>query len=237
MSVASMKIWLFLLSTASAFAQIERPMVGVMLDSTGGARPVFGTLASATPGDTILTGVLSMQCSASECLMKTLDQIVATSGKAADAPAGPAIFGAGYVYFPASQQLARWKEGALEPIPFTPDGEILALRPNGDGLDYAVERDGGTWIEHVDNVPRVVNILPPAHAAMLLDDAVLLALDDAVHLLQPDGVDTILPVGGVESFIAMNDRHNRTIEFVTPQGMWAFDLATHTLALLPGVAP
>ena len=231
-----MKLFLLLIAGVCGFAQIERPRLGFMLDQNNDARPVTGTLASATPGDPVLHGVLSMACSAQQCLAKTDAAVVSTSGDTANAPAGPAIFGGPYIYFPQSQILARWEAGIVEPVPFTADGEVLALRAAGDGLDYAVERGGATWIEHVsliDNSLRVLNMVPEAHAAILRNGETLLATDDAVHLLRPDGTETVLAAPAVQSFVVMGDG---CVEFVSPQGMWGFDWLRNQVFLLPGVA-
>jgi hypothetical protein len=231
-----MKLLLLFAASVCAFAQLERPLVGVMLDQNGDARPVLGAAASATLGDAILQGVLSMECSSRGCLAKTAAALVSTSGETADAPEGPAIFGGSYVYFSTSRQLARWHEGILEPLALVADGDLLALRPNGDGVDCAVERDGATWIEHwspTDNSLRVIAAFGAATAAMFADETTLLATADAVRLLRPDGTDAVLPVAGVQAFIRMSDGY---VEFVTSQGMWVLDLARSSLSLLPGVA-
>jgi len=231
-----MKFFLLLILSACAFAQLERPLVGVMLDQNGDARPVLGAAASATLGDAIWHGVLSMECLSRGCLAKTAAALVSTNGEAADAPGGPAIFGGAYVYFSTSEQLARWHEGILEPQAFAADGELLALRPEGDGVDCAVERNGATWIEHwsyTDNSLRVVALLGAASAAMFAGETTLLAAADAVHLFRADGSDTVVPVPGVRAFVRMS---GGCVEFVTSQGMWVFDLARGSVALLPGVA-
>jgi hypothetical protein len=231
-----MKFLLPLVVSFCAFAQIERPQVGVMLDQNGDARPVLGVAASATLGDPILRGVASMACSARACLAKTATQLVSTRGEAADAPAGAAIIGGSYVYFPQSQQLVHWHDGIVDPVGFTADGDVLALRPTGDGLDYAVSRNGATWIEHysfADHSIQVLNSFAPANAAMLTEGGTLLAASDAVHLLRADGTDTVINASGVQAFIAMGDGY---VELVTAQGMWGVDLNRGSLFLLPGVA-
>ena len=157
-----MKIPLFLLFAMVGWAQIERPQLGLMLDANGALRPVYGTAASATLGDPVLTGVLSFGCSAGLCLMKTDGAIIASDGTSAAAPAGRAIFSmdgrSAYIYFPGSQKWARWRDGQLEWIDFVPDeslstGTVIALedgvitaiadhialvRRDGSELDFAV---------------------------------------------------------------------------------------------------
>jgi len=206
-----------------------------MLDQNGAVRPVLGVAASATLGDPILSGVVSLACTARGCLAKTASSLVSTSGGTVDAPSGPAIFGEGHVYFPDAQQLAHWHDGALEAIDFTADGSLLALRPDGDGLDYAVSRSGATWVEHYSFVDHSVEVLGsaiPANAALLLDGVTLLAADDGVHVLRPDGSETIVATTGVTALVRMGSAY---VELVTAQGMWALDPATGNVFLLPGV--
>ncbi len=123
-----MKIPLFLLFAMVGWAQIERPQLGLMLDANGALRPVYGTAASATLGDPVLTGVLSFGCSAQMCLMKTEVAIIASDGTSAAAPAGTAIFtmhgASAYIYFPGSEQWAHWRDGQLEWIDFVPDESL-----------------------------------------------------------------------------------------------------------------
>ena len=236
-----MRFFLLLMTSLCAFAQIERPQVGVMLDQNGDARPVWGVAASATLGHPILNGVLSMACSQGTCLAKTAAAIVSsgaqTPGSATvDAPAGPAIFGGSYVYFPQSQQLVHWHDGALDPVAFTADGEVLALRANGDGLDYAVSRAGATWVEHYSLADQSVQVLgsyAPVNAAMFTKQGTLLAASDEVHWVRADGTDTIINTPGVEALIAMGDG---CVELVTAKGRWMIDLNSGGLFLLPGVA-
>ncbi len=123
-----MKIPLFFLFAVAGWAQIERPQLGLMLDADGALRPVYGAAASATLGDPVLTGVLSFGCSARLCLLKTDTAIIASDGTSAAAPAGTAIFAmdgaSAYVYFPESEQWARWHDGQLEWIDFAPDEAV-----------------------------------------------------------------------------------------------------------------
>jgi len=235
-----MKFFLFLITSFCAFAQIERPQVGVMLDRNGDARPVWGVAASATLGNPILNGVLSMACSHGTCLAKTAAAIVTTGGQTAaanvDAPAGPAIFGGSYIYFPQSQQMFHWHDGVLDPMDFTADGDVFALRTNGDGLDYAVSRAGATWMEHYSFADQSVQVLAsyaPVNAAMLTEDGTLLATSDEVHLVRADGTDTVINTPGVQALIAMGYGY---VELVTAQGLWVIDLTNGGLFLLPGVA-
>jgi hypothetical protein len=157
-----MKIPIFFLFAMAGWAQIERPQLGMMLDANGAVRPVYGSAASATLGDPVLTGVLSFGCSAQACLFKTEAAIIASDGTSAAAPAGTAIFtmhgASAFIYFPGTQQWVRWHDGQLEWIDFAPDeavstgtvmpledGSITAtadhlalVRLDGSELDFAV---------------------------------------------------------------------------------------------------
>lgn len=157
-----MKIAIFLFLAVAGWAQIERPQLGLMLDANGAVRPVYGAAASATLGDPVLTGVLSFGCSAQVCLFKTGTAIIASDSTSVAAPTGMAIFamhgGTARIYFPDTQQWARWHDGQLEWIDFVPgeavstgtampleDGSIIAtadhialVRRDGSELDFAV---------------------------------------------------------------------------------------------------
>ena len=155
-----MKIATFLLFAVAGWAQIERPQLGLMLDTNGSVRPVYGAAGSATLGDPVLTGVLSFGCSARLCLMKTEAAIVASDGTSAAAPTGMALFTmhgtSAYIYFSDTRQWARWRDGQLEWIDFVPgeaagttmtleNGTISAaadhialVRLDGSELDFAV---------------------------------------------------------------------------------------------------
>src|SRR5713101_6330173 len=110
-----MRILMFFFTLASVMAQIEHPRLGLMPDQNGAARPVEGVAGSVTLGDAIANGVMSLGCSKRLCLVKTDASIVSSSGEAADAPPGPALFAldgnSAFVYFEHSQRLARWHQG------------------------------------------------------------------------------------------------------------------------------
>jgi hypothetical protein len=157
-----MKLPIFFLFAMVGWAQIERPQIGLMLDADGAVRPVYGAAASATLGDPVLTGVLSFGCATQLCLFKTASAIIASDGTSSTAPSGTALFtmqgDSAYIYFPDSQQWARWRDGQLEWIDFAPDdafptatvmglndGSIVAaadhialVRHDGSELHFAV---------------------------------------------------------------------------------------------------
>jgi len=157
-----MKISVFFVFAALGWAQLQRPQLGLMLDAGGAVRPVYGSAASATLGDPVLTGVVSFGCSAQICLFKTAAAIIASDGASADAPAGTAIFtmdgASAYIYFPVTQKWARWRDGQMEWIDLAPDealttgtampiadgavigtaDHIALVRRDGSELDFAV---------------------------------------------------------------------------------------------------
>jgi hypothetical protein len=224
-----MKIFLFFLISASAWAQIERPSLGMMLDESGRARPVTGAPAAASLGDPLFDGaVISLACSEKMCLAKTGTAVVSSAGDSADAPPGAALMAltgdAAYVYFVETRQFAFWFAGRLYPFEFEPGGDVLSIRANG--FDYAIARYDGIWVGNQN--------LGAAHAIFLLDGGgALLALDDKVRLLRFDGTEVDVAVPGAGGFLRMSDRY---VEVITESGMWALDTQPggEQIFLLPG---
>jgi hypothetical protein len=225
-----MKTFLLLVASVSALAQIERPRIGVMLDASGNAREVLGVAESATAADPSWSGILSLACSAEVCFGKTQDALVSSTGDSIDAPPGPAIFGmdggSAYVYFTASRQLMRWHDGELDPVVFSPDGDVLALRATADGFESAVRRADGAWAGD--------RYLGDATAVALLDGgSVVAAGGGQVRLLRPDGTEADFAVAGVQSLIRISDI---CVQLVTASGMWALAIESgrERVFLLPG---
>lgn len=224
-----MKLFLILTMSARAWAQIERPGMGMMLDEGGRARPVTGAPAAAALGDALFNeAVISLACSQTMCLAKTATAVVSSAGETADAPPGAALMAftgdAAYVYFVETRQFAVWFAGQLYPFDFVPDGDVLSLRANG--FDYAIARDDGIWVGNQN--------LGAAHAIFLLDGGgALLALDGQVRLLRADGTEVDFAVPGAGGFVRMNDRY---VEVITDSGMWALDASpgVEQIFLLPG---
>ncbi|HWZ31435.1 MAG TPA: hypothetical protein VNX18_08895 [Bryobacteraceae bacterium] len=202
-----MKILFFL--SACAWAQIEQPQLGIMLDRAGVARPVWGVSASVTLGTAVATEVVSMACSRRWCIASTAAGLVSWgNGRQwrSEAPAGTAVFAfsgdSAYVY--SSGQLAKWREGTRELVGVDVSGEILSMRVVDGALEFAVRRDDGTWIVRDGNA--IVAALPEATGpVMLLDRAVLFATDDAVILRRTDASEMRFPAAGAESFVVMGD--------------------------------
>ncbi len=224
-----MKLFLFLLISTSAWAQIERPALGVMLDENGLARPVTGAPAAAALGDPLFAGpVIALACSQQTCLAKTETAVVSSTGESADAPPGAAIIAfigdVAYVYFVETRQFSIWFQGQLYPFDFAAGGDVLSIRANG--FAHAISRDDGIWVGNQN--------LGAAHAIFLLDNGgALLAVDGQVRLLRADGTEIDFAVSGAAGFVRMSDRN---IEVITDGGMWALDTqaGNEQIFLLPG---
>jgi len=249
-----------------AAAQIAQPQLGYMRDASGSLRPIFGIAAAATLGAPALENVISFACSAQSCLAKT-DAVLASfapSGNSVSvaASAGPAIIthanhGA-WIYYSSTKQLARWKDGALTAVDFSPDGRVLSLRATAGGLDYAVARDGSARvsIEHFspsDGSVTLIDFFAPnsfapdsfaiesgavakedvANEVMLLDGGVLASSHDHVTLRRADGTELTFPVTGASAFHAAG---NGYVQISASSGMWILrtDPGHEQLSLLPG---
>ena len=129
-----------------AWAQIDRPQIGKMLDANGAVRTVYGIEASVSMGDVETNGVLSSGCAEKFCLVKTETLIVSAVGSVA-APGGAALFAfdgnAAFVWFPRSRELARWGNGVLSPLPYG-QGSVAALG-EGDGEVLSIRADVSTF--------------------------------------------------------------------------------------------
>jgi hypothetical protein len=152
-----------------AWAQIDRPQLGKMLDANGAVRTVYGIAASVALGDAEITGVLSSACSKTFCLAKTESSIVSALGNVA-APAGLALFAfdgdAAFVWFPQSRQLARWENGSLIPLDAGVDGDVLSIRATAGSVEFAVRRQSGVWVVNLDG--SVVDALPLSSGPLIL---------------------------------------------------------------------
>jgi hypothetical protein len=234
-----MKILLLVLMSVCAWAQIESPQIGVMLDANRRARPVTGVLAAAVSGAPWFDGaVLSLACSADGCVAKTESALFTPAGVVVDAPLGAAIIaldaslpGAAYVYFVESGKLARWTGSQLVPMDFAPAGDVLSLRAIAGGFEYAVEHDGEIWIGSQS--------LGAANSVLLLDGSgALLASGGQVRLLRGDGSELNFAIGAgtsVGGFIRMSDQY---VQVISEGGMWALDITPghEQMFLLPGVS-
>jgi hypothetical protein len=180
--------------------------MGVMVDGFGRARPVFGVSASVTVGDPVGTGVVGSACSDSLCVLKTFGSIVA-NGVQTPSPPGTALVAidgqTALLFFPRLQTLVRWQAGQIQPLALNVTGNIVALRSTAGVAQFAVQRDGATWI--VDAAGQAIDCLPSASGPLLLPATGAIYTDgDDVVLRRSDGSELRFPVPGVESFSAMS---------------------------------
>jgi hypothetical protein len=224
-----MKLFLCFLIGTSAWAQIERPSLGVMLDENGLARPVTGAPAAAALGDPLFAqAAISLACTETLCLAKTETAVVSSTGETADAPPGAALMAfigdVAYVYFVETRQFSIWFAGQLYFFDFAAGGDVLSLRAGG--FVYAVAQDNGIWVGNQN--------LGAAHAIFLLDNGgTLLAVDGQVRLLRADGTEVAFAVPDAGGFVRMNDRY---VQVIAASGMWAIDTqpGNEQIFLLPG---
>ena len=195
-----MKLPFLFAFSACAWAQINRPSIGKMLDANGAVRTVYGIAASVTLGDAEITGVLSSGCSKTFCLAKTDDSLVSASGNV-DAPKGRALFAfdgnTAFVWFVESRQLAQWQNGGLTAIDSTVDGEVLSIRANGGAVEFAVRRKSGVWIVKLDG--SVAASLPASGPVMLIDGGAVYATHDEIVIR-----DMRIPLEHVTAFSRMS---------------------------------
>jgi len=200
-----MKALIALAVCGCASAQIDRPQLGKMLDSTGAVRTIYGIAASVTLGDAELTGVVSMGCSKQLCLAKTEASILWPGGMV-DAPVGPALFAfdgdAAYIWFTRSRRLARWQDGVLAPIAGVDlDGAVLSIRASSGVVEFAVRRMNGVWILRQDG--SVLNSLPRfTGPVMLIPGEIVYASPGEIVVGE-----VRIPLHGVTSFSQMSGNY------------------------------
>jgi len=209
---------------ASAFAQsgLDTPRLGMMLDRGGALRPVRGVAASVTLGQAVIRDAVSFACGRERCLVKTANSVV-DGDRSAEAPPGNAVFGDSLVYFAETKQLARWREGKLEPVEVTIEGDVLSLRAANDGaIDFAVRRDAGVAILRVrigDGQTELLDVFPEASGpVMLLRDGVMLATREELILRRGDGTEQQFQVAGAERMFALGEN---LVQIVTSEGGFA----------------
>jgi len=194
-----MKILFVFAIATCAWAQINRPNIGKMLDSNGAVRTVYGIAASVSLGDAEITGVLSQACGKEFCLAKTDGSIVSTSGSV-EAPSGAALFAfagdVAFVWFPESRQLAEWQNGMLTSIDSSIDGEVLSIRSSAGSVELAVRRRSGVWLVKPDG--SVVDSLPSSGPLALIPGGVVYATRKEIVIR-----DLRIPLDGVTLFSRM----------------------------------
>jgi hypothetical protein len=216
LSKVVLSVAVFAALSTSASGQLTRPQLGTMVDRGGNARPVYGAAASASLGDPVFSGVVSLACS-NWCLVKTESALVSSGGTSVDAPAGAALIalrdsweGAGaYVYFLETKQLAFWHGGEIEFLPFAPEGSVLSIRATSYGMDYALRQSDAVWIgaQRVDN----------GNSLLLIDGGVVIATQDRVRIVRAHGSEVDFPLAGVQGLIAMG---NGYVQLLGPAGSW-----------------
>jgi len=227
-----MKIFITFALCGCAWAQVQRPQIGKMLDANGAVRTVYGIASSVTLGDAEAAGVLSSGCSNTLCLSKTDASIVSASGAAA-APAGPALFafdGATvWIWFQESRTLAQWSGAAPSWMDSNLDGEVLSIGVSAGSVQFAVRRLTGIWIVNQDG--SVAGALPRAvGAVMLIPGGAVYATRTgiAIHNLE-------IPLEGVTAFSWMSASYLE----VRAGGLnyaLRIDPGRETLFQLPGVS-
>lgn len=204
-----MKLVIIFVFATTAWAQLQPSELGVMVDRTGAARPVFGVASSVTTGNALALSVISSACSSQLCLFKTRSSIVWTGGET-KAPPGPAWFAlngiSAYVYFPQSRQLAEWRNGSLTALDLNVAGEILSLLAAPDGTpQFAVLQSGAVSI--VDQNDQVLGSIPGTGPVMLMANGVVYAASDALVLRRSDGSELRWPLPTIQEISAMGDRY------------------------------
>jgi hypothetical protein len=204
-----------------AQAALDRPVLGQMLDRDGVLRTVTGLGGSFQLEPPVGLRVLATACSRVLCVAKTEFAVVSPGGLSATAPAGGALLAlngsSALVYFPAAKQLARWQDGVLTPVEVNVDGEVLALRAAGGGVQFAVRRDSGVWIVSVDG--SILDSLPSeAGAVLLLPDATVYSTGDALVLRKSDGTELRFAVARITALYALGEGY---VGAMSPQGAYA----------------
>jgi hypothetical protein len=232
-----MKFTVSILMASCAWAQIEQPQLGAILTRDGAARQLFGVAGNATLGDPMTTGVLSMGCSRSACLLKTDTAILSSSGSV-DAPPGPAIFSfdsAGpLVYFSETRQLMRWHDNQLNAVEFDVSGQVIAI---ANGL-FAVRRASGVWI--VRNSDKLVQSLPRGTRAVLLfTGGVVFATRHAVVLRRTDASQQIFPIDATHAVESLSWLGENYVQVRTRNANYALriDPGHERIFLLPEPPP
>jgi len=211
-----MKIFfLFLASGLATLAQsgLDAPQAGMMVDHSGALRALTGIAQSFIAGTAVRTGVLSAACRLSLCLAKT-DTSLLDARNASDpgisSPPGPALFAihdqSALLYFPAARQFARYRDGEMQVVDWSVDGEVIALHATSNGPRFAVRRNDGVWIVALDG--SIESALPAdTVAVLLLEGATIYSLPDAVVIRRTDGSETPFSLPDVTSFSQLSENY------------------------------
>ena len=222
---------------SSAWAQLQTPQLGVMIDRANVARAVFGVAGSVTAGDPMVTGVMSSACSAQLCLFKTRSAIEWAGGQT-EAPPGPAIFSingtSALVYFSKNRELARWENGKLTRLELKVAGDILSVLAMADGtMQFAARRDGA--ISVVDENDAVLGSIP-GMPVLLMAEGAIYADQDALVLRRPDATELRWALSGIAGFSMMGDGY---VQIRAASGSYALRVVSgrEQLFALPEVTP
>ena len=210
-----MRIAILLASAACAFAQttLDRPFAGQMLDSQHFLRPVYGTSGNFAVDAPVTGQVISSACSQTLCLAKTESALI-SAGIVTPAPPGDAKIAidstGATVYFPLTQQFARWQNGSVTMLNLTTEGSVLSLRSTPAGLNIAVERAGNVWIIAADGT--ILDSLPvEADAVLLLPAVTIYATRDDLVLRKGDASELRFPAPGVTALFAIGSNYVEAI--------------------------
>lgn len=233
-------IFVVLAAGIAALAQsgLDVPQVGLMVDHSGALRVVTGIAQSFMAGEAVRAGVLSAACGRSLCLVKTDTSLFNAhnpSDPGLSSPPGAALFAirnqTALLYFPAVHQFARYKDGQMQVVDWSVDGEVLALYATRDGPRFAVRRTDGIWIISLDG--SIESALPAGTVAVLLLDGVTIySLPDVVMLRRTDGSEMPFSLPGVTSFSQLSANY---VQAFTGSGIYALrtDAGREQLSLLP----
>lgn len=235
-----MKYILHFCFALGAIAQggLDVPQVGLMVDHSGSLRAVHGLGQTYLAGSAIRTGVLSASCGARMCLSKTAGTLfVSTDPEEAGIPApdGPVLFSihgdSALLYFPASRRFGRLESGQFALLPWSIDGDVLAIRETRDGVTVVVRRGDGIRIAGLDG--SLGAALPVnAAAVMFIHAGLVYTVPDRVILKRDDGTELWFPVPGAVSLSAISERY---LQVVTGSNAYALriDPGHEQLSLLP----
>lgn len=189
---------------------LTRPALGQMLDRQQSLRPVYGIGGGFHVDPPIAERVIASACSRTLCLAK-IDSALISAGVVTPAPPGDAVIAldisGATIYFPSSQQFARWQNGALTPLSLGVYGTVLALGSGSSGLTIAVERSGIVWIISAADGTILDSLPPGANAVLLSADGIVYATPAGLILRKSgDGNNELsFPASGVTALIALGD--------------------------------
>lgn len=204
-----MRFVILLAAVTCAWGQgdLNRSVLGQMIDRQNALRPVYGVAGSFHTGAPVAQRVLSSACAGNVCLAKTESSLI--SGRTiVHAPPGDAKIAldstGATIYFPAVQQFGRCQDGALTLLNLTVDGTVLSVSSSSSGLTIAVERPGGVWIVSSDGT--ILDSLPPGTGAVLLTaNGVVYATANALIVRRSDGSELSFAASGIKALFQLGD--------------------------------